>query len=155
MTIQFILNDKPASVDAHPLARLLDVLRDEFGLYGAKEGCGEGECGACAVKVDGRIVNSCITPMAAVAGASVVTVEGIRDSARYRAVEQALSDAGAVQCGFCTPGFVMATEAILEEGGEPGDEEIKHGLSGNLCRCTGYNMIVQAVKLASERLHDA
>jgi carbon-monoxide dehydrogenase small subunit len=152
MKIAFTLNGTQVTANVDPLARLLDVLRDSFGLTGAKEGCGEGECGACAVMVDGLVVNSCITPAATVDGSDVTTVEGYRESVRYRVVEQAFADAGGVQCGFCTPGIVMATEAILRETPHPTEEEIRQGLSGNLCRCTGYNMIVDAVRRASEQL---
>ena len=153
MTLSFTLNNTPVTVETDPLTRLLDLLRDDFGLTSVKEGCGEGECGACAVMVDGRVVNSCITPAAVVAGASVLTVDGIRETEQYRVIEKAFADAGGVQCGFCTPGFVMATCAMLNENERPTELEIRHGLSGNLCRCTGYNMIVDAVRLASERLH--
>ena len=152
MRFEFTVNGSTVTVNAPPLARLLDVLREDLGLHGVKEGCGEGECGACAVLLDGRIVNSCITPLASVAGRSIVTIEGYRGTVRYGVIEEAFSDAGGVQCGFCTPGIVMATEAILSANPQPTQEEIRHGLSGNLCRCTGYNMIVEAVRLASERL---
>lgn len=154
MRIELAVNGEATTVDVDPLARLLDVLRDELGLYGVKDGCGEGECGACAVILDGRVVNSCITPAAAAAGREIVTIEGYRKTGRYRVIEQAFADAGGVQCGFCTPGIVMATESILAADTRPTDEQIRHGLSGNLCRCTGYTMIVEAVRLASERLHD-
>lgn len=154
MTIELTVNGEATTVDVDPLARLLDVLRDELGLTGVKEGCGEGECGACAVMLDGRVVNSCITPAAVAAGREVVTIEGYRRTERYRVIERAFADAGGVQCGFCTPGIVMATESILAAGGRPTEDEIRHGLSGNLCRCTGYTMIVEAVRLASERLDD-
>lgn len=153
MTIQFTLNGENRSVDADPLARLLDVIRDELGLVGTKEGCGEGECGACAVLIDGKLANSCITPMATVQDSDILTVEGFRSTERYAVIAEAFAEAGAVQCGFCTPGFVMAAAALLQSEPEPDDEQIRRGLAGNLCRCTGYNMIVDGVKLASERLH--
>ncbi len=154
MTIEFRLNGSQVTMRAEPLARLLDVLRDDLRLTGAKEGCGEGECGACAVLVNGRIVNACITPAAAIAGTEVTTIEGYRGTRRYAVIEQAFVDTGAVQCGFCTPGIVMATEAILAEHADPTDDEIRHGLSGNLCRCTGYATIVEAVALAGRRLRE-
>ena len=154
MRVSFTVNGNSVIVEAEPLARLLDVLRVDLGLHGVKEGCGEGECGACAVLLNGRIVNSCVTPVAAAEGAEILTIEGFRETDRYAVIEQAFSDAGAVQCGFCTPGFVMATEALLRENPKPSEREIRHGLSGNLCRCTGYNMIVQAVQSASEKLNE-
>ena len=153
MRISFTVNGNPVVVEAEPLARLLDVLRIDLGLHGVKEGCGEGECGACAVLLNGRIVNSCVTPVAAAADGEILTIEGFRETDRYAVIEQAFSDSGGVQCGFCTPGFVMATEALLRENPKPSEEEIRRGLSGNLCRCTGYNMIVQAVQSASETLN--
>ena len=153
MRISFTVNGNPVVVEAEPLARLLDVLRVDLGLHGVKEGCGEGECGACAVLLNGRIVNSCVTPVAAAADGEILTIDGFRETDRYAVIEQAFSDSGGVQCGFCTPGFVMATEALLRENPKPSEEEIRRGLSGNLCRCTGYNMIVQAVQSASETLN--
>lgn len=153
MRISFTVNGNPVVVEAEPLARLLDVLRIDLGLHGVKEGCGEGECGACAVLLNGRIVNSCVTPVAAAADGEILTIEGFRETDRYAVIEQAFSDSGGVQCGFCTPGFVMATEALLRENPKPSEDEIRRGLSGNLCRCTGYNMIVQAVQSASETLN--
>jgi len=154
MRVSFTVNGNSVIVEAEPLSRLLDVLRVDLGLHGVKEGCGEGECGACAVLLNGRIVNSCVTPVAAAEGAEILTIEGFRETDRYAVIEQAFSDAGAVQCGFCTPGFVMATEALLRKNPKPSEREIRHGLSGNLCRCTGYNMIVQAVQTASEKLNE-
>ncbi len=154
MRVSFTVNGNSVMVEAEPLARLLDVLRVDLGLHGVKEGCGEGECGACAILLNGRIVNSCVTPVTAAEGAEILTIEGFRETDRYAVIEQAFSDAGAVQCGFCTPGFVMATEALLRENPKPSEKEIRHGLSGNLCRCTGYNMIVQAVQTASEKLNE-
>jgi len=152
MKLSFTLNGKPVTTDCEPLARLLDVLRLNFGMTGVKEGCGEGECGACAVFLNGELVNSCITPVAAAIGGDVLSVDGFRQSERYAAIEEAFEDTGGVQCGFCTPGFVMATEALLRRTPHPTEEEIRDGLSGNLCRCTGYNMIVDAVRAASEKL---
>lgn len=152
MKISFLLNGKKATAECAPLARLLDVLRSQLGMTGVKEGCGEGECGACAIFIDGKLVNSCITPAARADGAEVVTVDGFRATDRYAAIESAFENTGGVQCGFCTPGFVMATEALLRENPKPSDDEIRDGLSGNLCRCTGYNMIIGAVRHASEKL---
>jgi aerobic carbon-monoxide dehydrogenase small subunit len=149
--IEFTLNHKPAALMTDPLRRLLDVLREECGLTGTKEGCGEGECGACSVLLDGRLTNSCLVPVGAVAGREVLTIEGYRESDRFAVMEEAFADAGAVQCGFCTPGMILAGEALLRRNPKPGDDEIREALSGNLCRCTGYTMIIEAVKKASER----
>jgi carbon-monoxide dehydrogenase small subunit len=148
--IEFVLNGSPVSVDCCASARLLDVLRSEFGLTGPKEGCGEGECGACSVLLNGRLVNSCLIAMGSIQGADVVTIEGFRDTKRYAVLEKAFAQAGAVQCGFCTPGMVMAAEALLSKNAHPTERQIREAISGNLCRCTGYNMIVDAIKSASE-----
>ncbi|RKY58801.1 MAG: (2Fe-2S)-binding protein [Candidatus Neomarinimicrobiota bacterium] len=151
MKIEFTLNNEFKSINVDPAQRLLDLLREDFGLTSVKEGCGEGECGACIVLMDGRAVNSCLIPAGNIIGKSIVTLEGFRKTARYKMIEKCFLDAGSVQCGFCTPGFVMATESLLNENPHPTDEEIKAGLSGNLCRCTGYNMIIDGVKLAAKR----
>jgi carbon-monoxide dehydrogenase small subunit len=149
--ISFILNNKKVTVEADPLKRLLDVLRGDCGLTGPKEGCGEGECGACSVLVDGRLTNSCLTAVGTVEGRTVTTIEGYRETERFAVLEKAFADAGAVQCGFCTPGMIMAAEALLSKNAKPNESEIREAISGNLCRCTGYNMIVQAVETAAER----
>lgn len=148
--IRFELNGKKVSTDADPSRRLIDVLRGEFNLTGPKEGCGEGECGACAVLADGILLNSCITPLGNAAGRKILTVEGIRDTEKYRLLEKCFAEAGAVQCGFCTPGMIMAAEALLLKNPAPSEEDIREAISGNLCRCTGYNMIIEAVKAAAE-----
>ncbi len=149
--ITFTLNGQKMTIDTEPMKRLIDILRDELGLTGTKEGCGEGECGACAVLVDGRLVNSCLAVAETVDGHEVVTIEGFRETERFRVLEQAFSDAGAVQCGFCTPGMMLAAEALLSTNPKPSEAQIREALSGNLCRCTGYAMIVTAIQLASER----
>lgn len=149
--IKFILNNKEVIIDENPTARLLDVLREKFGLTGVKEGCGEGECGACAVLIDHKIINSCIAPVGTVNGKEVVTIERFSLTKRYEVLKKAYEDQGAVQCGFCTPGMLMASESLLHRNPRPSEEEIKEGLSGNLCRCTGYNMIIKAIQTASER----
>jgi len=149
--IEFILNDKTVAIETDPLRRLLDVLREDFGLTGAKDGCGEGECGACAVLLDGQLINSCLTPAGMVAGRRVLTIEGYRETPRYRVLAEAFAAEGAVQCGICTPGMIMAAEALLAHNPNPSEAEIREGLSGNLCRCTGYNMIVHAVARAAEK----
>jgi carbon-monoxide dehydrogenase small subunit len=137
-------------VDAE--TRALDFLRETLSLTGTKEGCGEGECGACTVLVDGRAVNSCLMLAPQLDGADVLTIEGLADGDRLHPIQQAFVDAGGVQCGFCTPGFIMATYALLAENPTPSDEEIRAGLEGNLCRCTGYEKIVEAVRLAATRM---
>jgi carbon-monoxide dehydrogenase small subunit/xanthine dehydrogenase small subunit len=136
--MRFTLNGRRRDVGAHPLKRLLDVLREDCGLTGTKEGCGEGECGACTVLVDGRPVNSCLVPFAHVRGAKVVTIEGLR----ARALQEAFVVEGGAQCGICTPGMIVAAAAL---GPKPTLDEVREGLAGNLCRCTGYAGIYRAV----------
>ncbi len=148
--IKFVLNGKKINIDTDPSRRLLDVLRDDFDLTGPKEGCGEGECGACAVLMNHEIVNSCSVPLANVIGKEITTIEGFSQTKRYQIIKDAFAEEGAVQCGFCTPGMVIASESLLNKNPNPNDEEIKIGLSGNLCRCTGYNMIIKAIKKAAK-----
>ena len=147
--IEFRLNGKMVSVASDPTRRLLDVLRLDFQLIGVKEGCGEGECGACSILIDHHVVNSCLMPLGNVAGKDLLTIEGFKTSKRYQIIAEAYMEAGAVQCGFCTPGMVMATESLLHHNPHPSDLEIRIALSGNLCRCTGYNMIIDAVQRAA------
>jgi carbon-monoxide dehydrogenase small subunit len=149
VTLSFTLNGSEKTVETDPLRRLLDVLRDDFGLTGVKEGCGEGECGACAVLIDGKLSNSCIVPVGTVQGASVLTIDGYRETERFRVLEESLAESGSVQCGFCTPGFVMAAESLLRTNPEPDLTAIREAISGNLCRCTGYHMIVEGIARAS------
>lgn len=144
--VRFMLNGKEVISKEDPTKRLLDILREDFGLVGVKEGCGEGECGSCAVLLDHKIVNSCVTPLGNVQGRSVMTIEGFNDTQRGKAIKEAFKDFGSVQCGACTPGMVIATESLLSDEAKPTEEEIRVGLSGNLCRCTGYNAIVQAIE---------
>lgn len=151
MKIEFYLNGNSQAFYGPPENRLLDVLRDHFGLKSLKEGCGEGECGACTVLLDGKAVASCILPVGAAAGRQIETLEGIRNSNSYNLIKQAFRESGAVQCGFCTPGMVMATEALLRENPNPDKTDIRRALSGNLCRCTGYNMILTGVEQAVKR----
>jgi len=151
MEISFTLDGKEILLDTNPLRRILDVLRDDFGLTGIKEGCGEGECGACAVLLDGNIVNSCIVPIGYIQDCEIVTIEGFRETDRFRIIAEAFAEAGAVQCGFCTPGMIIATEALLRKNSRPTRDEIRQHLSGNLCRCTGMNMIIEAVEIASQK----
>ena len=148
--IRFILNGTETVWQGSAAARLLDVLRDEYRCTSVKCGCKEGECGACAVLVDGVLMNSCCVAMGAAAGKSVVTLEGFRGTERFAVLERAFGEVSAVQCGFCTPGMVLAAEALLSKNPHPDEEEIREGLSGNLCRCTGYNAIVNAVKIAAK-----
>ncbi len=148
MRVSFRLNGKNVNVDVKPTSRLLDVLRERLGVLSVKEGCGEGECGACAVILNGKLTNSCLVPMISVEGTEILTIEGIKETEEYAIIRDAMEKAGAVQCGFCTPGMVLAIYTYLKSGGKPDDIEIKKYLSGNLCRCTGYNMIVEAVKIA-------
>ncbi|MCR5138300.1 MAG: (2Fe-2S)-binding protein [Oscillospiraceae bacterium] len=148
--IRFVLNGKEASYTGSAADRLLDVLREQFRCTGVKCGCREGECGACAVLIDGLLRNSCCVAMGAVEGTSIVTIEGYRETARFAVLDRAFAQLSAVQCGFCTPGMILAAEALLSAHPHPTEEEIREGLSGNLCRCTGYNAIVNAVKSAAE-----
>lgn len=149
--IKFKLNGKDVDVDLDPSMRFLDVLRNNFGLTGPKEGCGEGECGACAVLLDGHIVHSCCLPLANVNGKEIVTIEGFTKTKRYQVLADAMLEEGGSQCGICTPGMMIAAESLLNQNPKPTEDEIRIGLSGNLCRCTGYNMIVKAVKTASKK----
>ena len=151
MEISFILNNKKVTIDVTPSMRLLDVIREELHLTGTKEGCGEGECGACTVLVNGEPYNSCLTPVANVIGKEVMTIEGFRETKAYRVIADAFANQGGSQCGFCTPGMILASYAVLKKNPHPTEEEIREALSGNLCRCTGYNSIVNAVMLASKK----
>ena len=155
MKLAFLVNGRPAAVEAHPMSRLLDVLREDLGLYGTKEGCGEGECGACAVMLDGKLVCSCLVPALQVQGADVKTIEGVAatDGTLDR-VQQAFIECGGAQCGICTPGMVLAAEALLAEKPRPTLAEIREGLAGNLCRCTGYTKIFESVVRACAEAKD-
>ncbi|HJP02003.1 MAG TPA: (2Fe-2S)-binding protein [Planctomycetota bacterium] len=150
LSIEFELNGRAAHAEVKPHARLIDLLRDELGERGTKEGCGEGECGACTVLVDGRIVNACLFPAPEVEGRSVATIEGLLGEAGALAsVQRAYLDHGGVQCGFCTPGMVMASLDLLGRNPKPEPDEIRDALRGNLCRCTGYAQIVEAIAAAA------
>lgn len=148
--IKFILNNKEVTYRGNASDRLLDVLRDEFHLTGAKCGCKEGECGACAVIMDGLLVNSCMVAMGRAEGASIMTIEGYRETERFSVIEKAFAEISAVQCGFCIPGMVLAAEALISKNPNPTEDEIREGVSGNLCRCTGYNALVKAISKAAK-----
>lgn len=148
--IRFTLNGNDVEVNADPTARLLDVLRDECGDTSVKEGCGEGECGACLVLRNGDPVNSCILPVALAESARITTMAGLRETDRGRTLIGAFAREGAVQCGFCIPGMVLAAEALLAANPRPAEPEIRTAISGNLCRCTGYDHIVRAIASAAE-----
>lgn len=145
LTIHCTINGATCSVRAYPMARLLDVLREELHLTGTKEGCGEGECGACSVLLNGELVNSCLVPVAQANGAAITTIEGIAHDDQLHAVQQAFLTHGGAQCGICTPGMVLAAISLLERNPRPTEAEIRTGLAGNLCRCTGYMKIFEAV----------
>jgi carbon-monoxide dehydrogenase small subunit len=149
-TISFILNGESVFYDGNVNARLLDVLRNEFHLNGVKCGCREGECGACSVIMDGMLVNSCMVAMGRVNGSSITTIEGYCKTERFKVLDNAFASVSAVQCGYCIPGMVLAAECILAKNPHPTEEEIRVGISGNLCRCTGYNSIVHAVTIAAK-----
>jgi aerobic-type carbon monoxide dehydrogenase small subunit (CoxS/CutS family) len=148
--IDFTLNGKSVSIETDPLKRLIDILRDELSLISVKEGCGEGECGACSVLLDNQIVNSCLIPVGTITGSSIETVEGIRASESGKRIINAFAEEGAVQCGYCTPGMMVGAEWILRKYENPTSDEIRTALSGNLCRCTGYDMIITAVEAVAK-----
>ncbi len=148
--IKFILNGTEVSYTGRSTDRLLDVLRDIYDCKSVKCGCKEGECGACAVLINGSLTNSCCVAMGAVDGCHVTSMEGYRETARFAVLDKAFASVSAVQCGFCIPGMVLAAEAVLAKHPHPSEEEIREGLSGNLCRCTGYNAIVNAVLTAAK-----
>lgn len=151
ISVKCSVNGGPQTLHAYPMERLLDVLREQLCLTGTKEGCGEGECGACSVMIDGQIVNSCLVPVAQVEGASIQTIEGIASEDQLHAVQQAFIECGGAQCGICTPGMVLAAVNLLERNPHPGEADIRNGLAGNLCRCTGYMKIFESVLRACEK----
>jgi len=152
VSIQFLVNGAPVEVEAPGMRRLLDLLREDLGLTGTKEGCGEGECGACSVLLDGAVVDSCLVPACQVEGCSVQTVEGLAREARLNTLQQAFLETGGAQCGICTPGMLMAGEAFLASGAEATTGAIREAIAGNLCRCTGYTKIIDAIALAAGRM---
>lgn len=144
-TIECVVNGRTVHVSDHPMTRLLDVLRSTLHLTGTKEGCGEGECGACGVLMNGRLVNSCLVPLAQAEGASITTIEGVAGREGLHTVQQAFLDHGGAQCGICTPGMVLAAVDLLQRNPSPSLDDIRQGLAGNLCRCTGYMRIFESV----------
>lgn len=149
--ISLNVNGESKTVHAYPMERLLDVLRHQLGLTGAKEGCGEGECGACSVIVDGALVNSCLVPILQAQGSNVITIEGLATDRRLCAVQEAFLEYGGAQCGICTPGMILATIHLLNKKPKPTRDDIREGMAGNLCRCTGYIQIFEAVAEAARR----
>jgi aerobic carbon-monoxide dehydrogenase small subunit len=148
--IRFLVNGKSYEVQSWPMARLLDILREDLQLTGAKEGCGEGECGACSVIMNGNLVNSCLVPAMQIEGASITTIEGLGEGGHLDRIQAAFLEHGGAQCGICTPGMILAAVSLLQRIPAPGEEEIREGLAGNLCRCTGYGRIIEAVKRVCE-----
>ncbi|OAA92044.1 (2Fe-2S)-binding protein [Clostridium coskatii] len=148
--IKFILNEKEVTSTARGSERLLDVLRNELHITGVKCGCKEGECGACSVILDGKLVNSCMVAVGSIEGSRVMTIEGYRETKRFEVLDKAYASVSAVQCGFCIPGMILASECILSKNPDPTEAEIREGISGNLCRCTGYNAIVKAISIAAK-----
>ena len=147
--VRFKLNGQEMIYRGNPLRRLLDVIREDLGLTGTKEGCSEGECGACSVIKDGHLVTSCIVPVGSCHGSEIFTIEGIRDTEKGKCIVDAFAEGGAVQCGFCIPGMVVAAYYLLSNNPDPTEEEIRKGISGNICRCTGYDLIVESIHLAA------
>ncbi len=152
--IQLKVNGKDYNLNIDENTRLIDLLRDELGLLGTKEGCGEGECGACTVIMDGKTVTSCLVMAFQAHGSEILTIEGLEKDGKPHPIQQAFIDIGAVQCGFCTPGMIMSAKALLDKNPNPTREEIREGISGNLCRCTGYNKIVDGVELAIKYIEE-
>jgi len=151
ITVSFLLNGKKASVTSLPNRTLLDVLREDLGLTGAKDACGgEGECGACTVIMNGNPVNSCMIFIGQIEGTQITTIEGLMEKGEFHRLQKSFVEAGAVQCGFCTPGAILTAKTLLDNNPHPTDHEIREGLSGNLCRCTGYNKMIDAIHLAEQ-----
>jgi carbon-monoxide dehydrogenase small subunit len=151
VSFHFTVNGEPAEVDVTGARRLLDVLREDLGLTGTKEGCGEGECGACSVLIDGAVVDACLVPVSQANGTTIRTVEGLAQGGVLDVLQQAFLETGGAQCGICTPGMLMAGHAFLAGGLEPTEDNIREAIAGNLCRCTGYTKIIDAIALAARR----
>jgi len=150
MSIPFTLNGKSVTYEGSATDRLVDMLRNDFACPGVKIGCNEGECGACSIILDGALVNACMVAAGRAYGTEIVTIEGYRETARFAILDRCFAETGAVQCGFCTPGMILAAECMLRKNPSPTEGEIREGLSGNMCRCTGYNAIVNAVARAAK-----
>jgi carbon-monoxide dehydrogenase small subunit len=148
-SVQFIVNGAERTVEVPPMKRLLDVLREDLHLPGAKEGCGEGECGACAILINGDLVNSCLVPVLQAAGAEIITIEGLSTDEKLHPIQRCFIEEGGAQCGICTPGMILATHHLLEKHPQPTLLQIQEGLNGSLCRCTGYMRIFHSVQQAS------
>lgn len=151
MKINFNMNGKPVEIDVDPSMRFLDVVRDVLHLNGTKEGCGEGSCGACVVLMDGKSVNSCLLPVANAIGHDVVTIEGLKETKEFDVLQKAFAEMGGSQCGFCTPGMIIAAYSLLKHNPHPTEAQVREEMSGNLCRCTGYQAIVEAVLKAAKK----
>ncbi len=149
MSYRFNVNGAPVELEVPGMRRLLDALREDLALTGTKEGCGEGECGACSVIVDGQVVDSCLVPVCQVDGSNVTTVEGLAPHGSLDRLQQAFLEHGGAQCGICTPGMLMAGRAFIDDGGAPVDDDIREAIAGNLCRCTGYTKIIDAIAAAA------
>jgi carbon-monoxide dehydrogenase small subunit len=152
--IKLTVNDTEYTIYVKPQATLLDIIREDLGLIGTKEGCGEGECGACTVLMDGMAVNACLILAAEADGKKITTIEGLANGSELHPIQQAFVDIGGLQCGFCTPGMILSTKALLDKNNDPTDEEIRKGIEGNFCRCTGYTKIIESVRVASNRMKE-
>jgi carbon-monoxide dehydrogenase small subunit len=152
MQIRLTVNGISYELDVKPWETLVDVLRNDLGLTGTKEGCGLGECGACTVIMEGKVVNSCLVLAAEADGKKITTIEGLADGDKLHPIQEAFVEQGGLQCGFCTPGMILSTKALLDENTNPSEEEIRRGIAGNLCRCTGYTKIIESIKAAAENL---
>lgn len=155
MAFEIVVNGRARKIESEAERPLLDVLREDLGLTGTKYGCGEGQCRACTVLMDGKPVTSCLIPMRAAAGKSITTIEGLGDAAKLHPVQQAFLEAGAMQCGYCTPGMILRTVALLEAAPSPTEAQVVEGLNGNLCRCGGYIQILEAVRKAASKMNHA
>ena len=149
--ISITVNGKTHELQVKPWETLLEVIRDELGLTGTKEGCGIGECGACTVIMDGKTVNSCLVLAPEADGKEILTIEGLAQGDKLHPIQEAFMEQGGLQCGFCTPGVIISTKALLDENPKPTDEEMRRGLAGNFCRCTGYTKIFESIKVAAQR----